>query len=32
MPLLPYMVAHPEAWLDENQRKILINWIKDIQE
>ena len=31
MPLLSYMVAHQEGWLDENQRKILVDWFKTLE-
>lgn len=31
MPMLSYMVAHSDAWIDAEQRKLLVDWVKGIQ-
>ena len=31
MPLLSYMVAHNEAWIDASQRKALVDWFKTLE-
>jgi len=31
MPLLSYMVAHNDAWIDAEQRKALVDWFKTLQ-
>jgi len=31
MPLLSYMVAHNDAWIDAEQRKALVDWFKALK-
>ncbi len=31
MPMLSYMVAHNEAWIDAGQRKALVDWFKTLE-
>ena len=31
MPLLSYMVAHNDAWIDAEQRKALVDWFKTLE-
>lgn len=31
MPMLSYMVAHNDAWIDADQRKALVDWFKTLQ-
>ena len=31
MPMLSYMVAHNEAWIDAEQRKVLVEWFKTLE-
>ena len=31
MPMLSYMVAHQEAWIDDAQRKLLVDWFKTLE-
>jgi len=31
MPLLSYMVAHNDAWIDADQRKAMVDWFKTLQ-
>ena len=31
MPMLSYMVAHPEAWINAEQREQLANWFEEIE-
>lgn len=31
MPMLSYMVAHNDAWIDAEQRKALVDWFKTLE-
>ena len=31
MPMLSYMIAHNDAWIDAEQRKILVDWFKTLE-
>ena len=31
MPMLSYMIAHQEAWINEDQRKTLVDWFKTLE-
>lgn len=31
MPMLSYMVAHPDAWISAEERAALVNWFKEAE-
>ena len=30
MPMLSYMIAHQDAWIDEQQRQLVVEWLKTL--